>query len=43
MLFNGTGISLIDSLENQTNQDFHWLMNINFWGVVHRTHTFYLI
>jgi NADP-dependent 3-hydroxy acid dehydrogenase YdfG len=43
MSFNDTGVSLIDSVENQIIQDFHWLMNINFWGVVHGTHNFYFI
>lgn len=40
MLFNNAGVSLIDSVEKQTLEDFHWLMNINFWGVVHGTHAF---
>ena len=40
MLFNNAGVSLIDSVENQTLEDFHWIMNINFWGVVHGTHAF---
>jgi short-subunit dehydrogenase len=40
MLFNNAGVSLIDSVENQSLEDFHWLMNINFWGVVHGTHAF---
>jgi butyryl-CoA dehydrogenase len=40
MLFNNAGVSLIDSVENQSLDDFHWLMNINFWGVVHGTNAF---
>jgi butyryl-CoA dehydrogenase len=40
MLFNNAGVSLIDSVENQTLEDFHWLMNINFGGVVHGTNAF---
>lgn len=40
MLFNNAGVSLIDSVENQTLENFHWLMNINFWGVVHGTNAF---
>lgn len=39
-LFNNAGVSLIDSVESQTLEDFHWLMNINFWGVVHGTNAF---
>jgi short-subunit dehydrogenase len=40
MIFNNAGVALIDSVENQTMEDFHWLMNINFWGVVHGTRSF---
>ena len=40
MLFNNAGVSLIDTVENQTLEDFHWIMNINFWGVVHGTNAF---
>jgi len=40
MLFNNAGVSLVDSVENQSLEDFHWLMNINFWGVVHGTNAF---
>jgi NADP-dependent 3-hydroxy acid dehydrogenase YdfG len=40
MLFNNAGVSLIDSVDNQALEDFHWLMNINFWGVVHGTQAF---
>ena len=35
MLFNNAGVSLIDRATDQSLEDFHWLMNINFWGVVH--------
>jgi len=40
MLFNNAGVSLIDSVEKQSFDDFHWLMNINFWGVVYGSHAF---
>jgi short-subunit dehydrogenase len=40
MLFNNAGVSLIDSVEGQSLEDFHWLMNINFWGVVYGTNAF---
>jgi butyryl-CoA dehydrogenase len=40
LLFNNAGVSLIDSVENQSLTDFHWLKNINFWGVVHGTNAF---
>jgi len=31
---------LINSVENQSLEDFHWLMNIDFCGVVHGTNAF---
>ena len=40
MLFNNAGVSLIDTVENQKMEDFHWLMNINFWGVVYGSNAF---
>lgn len=35
LLFNNAGVTLIDSVDNMAYEDFEWLMNINFWGVVH--------
>jgi len=35
MLFNNAGVTLVDTASEQSLEDFHWLMNINFWGVVH--------
>jgi short-subunit dehydrogenase len=35
MLFNNAGVTLIDRASEQSLEDFHWLMNINFWGVVY--------
>lgn len=40
MLFNNAGVTLIDTVENQSLENFHWLMNINFWGVVHGCRAF---
>jgi NAD(P)-dependent dehydrogenase (short-subunit alcohol dehydrogenase family) len=40
VIFNNAGVTLVDSVENQSYEDFHWLMNINFWGVVHGTRAF---
>lgn len=39
-VFNNAGVTLVDSVENQSYEDFNWLMNINFWGVVHGTRAF---
>jgi butyryl-CoA dehydrogenase len=40
LLFNNAGVSLVDSVSAQSLEDFHWLMNINFWGVVHGVKAF---
>ncbi len=39
-LFSNAGVTLVDSVESQSYEDFNWLMNINFWGVVHGTRAF---
>ena len=39
-LINNAGVSLSASVESVDLKDFHWLMNINFWGVVHCTKAF---
>jgi len=39
-VFNNAGVSLSDTAEKMTYEDFHWLMDINFWGVVHGTKAF---
>jgi NAD(P)-dependent dehydrogenase (short-subunit alcohol dehydrogenase family) len=35
VLFNNAGVALLGHLEEISLQDFHWLMDINFWGVVY--------
>jgi NAD(P)-dependent dehydrogenase (short-subunit alcohol dehydrogenase family) len=35
VLFNNAGVALLGHLEEISLRDFHWLMDINFWGVVH--------
>jgi NAD(P)-dependent dehydrogenase (short-subunit alcohol dehydrogenase family) len=40
LLFNNAGVTLIDSVETMAYEDFEWLMNINFWGVVYGTKAF---
>jgi NAD(P)-dependent dehydrogenase (short-subunit alcohol dehydrogenase family) len=35
VLFNNAGVALLGRLEEISLQDFHWLMDINFWGVVY--------
>jgi len=35
LLVNNAGVGLIGDAADTSLEDFHWLMNINFWGVVH--------
>ncbi len=35
VVINNAGVSLIGPAEQIKTEDAHWLMNINFWGVVH--------
>lgn len=40
LIFNNAGVALGDTVENMNYDDFEWVMNINFWGVVHGTKAF---
>ena len=40
LIFNNAGVALGATIEAMTYEDFEWLMNINFWGVVHGTKAF---
>jgi NAD(P)-dependent dehydrogenase (short-subunit alcohol dehydrogenase family) len=40
LIFNNAGVALIASVQDLSYEDFEWLMNINFWGVVHGTKAF---
>jgi NAD(P)-dependent dehydrogenase (short-subunit alcohol dehydrogenase family) len=40
LLFNNAGVSVTADVEHLGYGDFEWLMNINFWGVVHGTKAF---
>jgi NAD(P)-dependent dehydrogenase (short-subunit alcohol dehydrogenase family) len=35
LLFNNAGVALTGEVQHIGYDDMHWLMNINFWGVVH--------
>lgn len=35
LLFNNAGVSVTGEVRQLDHADMHWLMNINFWGVVH--------
>ncbi|PIE71559.1 MAG: acetoin dehydrogenase [Deltaproteobacteria bacterium] len=40
LIFNNAGVSLVASFKDMSDADFNWMMNINFWGVVHGTRAF---
>lgn len=39
-IFNNAGVSVTGNVDVLGLNDFEWLMNINFWGVVHGTQAF---
>ena len=40
LIFNNAGVALGATVEAMSYEDFDWLMNINFWGVVYGTKAF---
>ncbi len=40
LVFNNAGVAVGATVEGISYEDFEWLMNINFWGVVHGTKAF---
>lgn len=40
MIFNNAGVSVTGLSEQMSLEDFEWLMDINFWGVVHGCRSF---
>lgn len=40
ILINNAGVGLVAPVESLDSGDAHWLMNINFWGVVHGCRAF---
>ena len=40
IIMNNAGVSLVAPVDKLTPADAHWLMNINFWGVVHGCRAF---
>ena len=40
LIFNNAGVALGATVEGMSYEDFEWLMNINFWGVVYGTKAF---
>lgn len=40
LIFNNAGVALGASIEGASDEDLHWIMDINYWGVVHGTRAF---
>ena len=40
VIVNNAGVALTGNVGEMSYDDFHWLMDINFWGVVHGTTAF---
>ena len=40
LIFNNAGVALVATVESMSIEDFEWLMDINFWGVVNGTQAF---
>lgn len=40
IIFNNAGVALGATVQDMSYEDFEWLMNINFWGVVYGTKAF---
>jgi short-subunit dehydrogenase len=40
MIFNNAGVALGSTVEGLDDEDAEWIVNINFWGVVHGTKAF---
>lgn len=40
LVINNAGVAVNATVREITDEDFHWLMNINFWGMVHGSRAF---
>jgi short-subunit dehydrogenase len=40
LIVNNAGVAYMSTFEDSTDEDFEWLMNINFWGVVWSSRAF---
>jgi NAD(P)-dependent dehydrogenase (short-subunit alcohol dehydrogenase family) len=40
LVINNAGVGLVSTVESMSYEDFEWLMNINFWGVVYGSKAF---
>ena len=39
-VFNNAGVTMFDTVSGTSYEDFHWVMDINFWGMVYGTKAF---
>lgn len=39
-IVNNAGVTVSDTIQELSYEDFEWVMGVNFWGVVHGTKTF---
>lgn len=40
LVINNAGVGLAETVEHMTHEDFAWVMDINFWGMVHGSQAF---
>jgi NAD(P)-dependent dehydrogenase (short-subunit alcohol dehydrogenase family) len=40
LILNNAGVAVASTIEDVSYEDFEWILNINFWGVVHGTKAF---
>lgn len=40
IVINNAGVTVVDTVERMSYEDFEWLMGINFWGVVYGSKSF---
>jgi NAD(P)-dependent dehydrogenase (short-subunit alcohol dehydrogenase family) len=40
LIFNNAGVTLVETVEDMKYEDFEWVMNINFWGMVYGSKAF---
>ena len=40
LVINNAGVAMAGTVESNALDDYHWIMNINFWGVVHGSKAF---
>jgi NADP-dependent 3-hydroxy acid dehydrogenase YdfG len=41
VLLNNAGVAMFGYMENTSLEDWHWVLDVNLWGVIHGCHFFY--